>query len=152
MNESGFSREIRKALEAHRAREGFETSFYVRKIVQGAMTSTAGIPDLIGCMCGRFVAIECKFIKRLPKTPKGKLGARFTNDQVLECQRIIAAGGMACGLVCIHEQKRALIVPVVSMNAANDYTLGDLPDSGDEFIRRKHSEWDVTKLVEYLSH
>jgi hypothetical protein len=151
MSESSFSREIRKALEAYRSKEGFVNQFYVRKIVQNGLM-ISGLPDLIGCLSSRFIAIECKLVKRLPKRGTSLLGIRFSDDQITECERIIEAGGMACGLICIHENKQALIVPVVTMRIARDYTRDDIPYKGDEIITRKHSEWDVTNLVEYLSH
>ena len=50
----------------------------------GGMYGTAGIPDIIACINGRFVAFEVK-------TPTGKL----TRLQEITIERIRAAGGWA---------------------------------------------------------
>jgi len=50
----------------------------------GGMYGTAGIPDIISCINGRFVAFEVK-------TPTGKL----TRLQELTIEKIRAAGGRA---------------------------------------------------------
>jgi hypothetical protein len=56
---------------------------YVRKLHGSAFQ--VGLPDLVGCYRGRFVAIECK-----------KKGGKPTVVQVEELRRITQAGGAAC--------------------------------------------------------
>ncbi|MDY4785107.1 VRR-NUC domain-containing protein [Pygmaiobacter massiliensis] len=63
----------------------------------GGMYGTAGIPDIIACIGGRFVAFEVK-------TPTGKL----TKLQELTLQRIENAKGKACKVTSVEEVKRIL--------------------------------------------
>jgi len=44
-----------------------------------------GIPDIIACFAGQFIAIECK-------SPKGKL----TPLQQMQCGRLLTAGALVC--------------------------------------------------------
>lgn len=58
----------------------------------GGMYGTAGIPDVIACINGRFVAFEVK-------TPTGKL----TRLQEITLEKIRAAGGRACKVTSAAE-------------------------------------------------
>ena len=60
----------------------------------GGMYSTAGIPDIICCLNGRFVALEVK-------TATGKL----TKLQENTIQKIKAAKGQAFKVTCVEEVK-----------------------------------------------
>jgi hypothetical protein len=63
----------------------------------GGMYGTAGIPDIIACVDGRFYAFEVK-------QPGGKL----TRLQKIALGKIQAAGGMAVKVISVEEVKRAL--------------------------------------------
>lgn len=58
----------------------------------GGMYGTAGIPDIIVCIGGRFVAFEVK-------TDKGKL----TKLQEITIEKIQAAGGMAVMVTSVEQ-------------------------------------------------
>ena len=63
----------------------------------GGMYGTAGIPDLIACIDGRFVAFEVK-------TPSGKL----SKIQEKTIQRINEANGKAYKVTSVEEVKQIL--------------------------------------------
>ena len=63
----------------------------------GGMYGTAGIPDIIACVDGRFVAFEVK-------TPSGKL----TKLQEITIQRINEATGYACKVTSVGEVREIL--------------------------------------------
>jgi hypothetical protein len=48
-------------------------------------SASVGRPDIMGCVSGRFFAVECK--------QKGK---KPTAIQLVELQKIVDAGGLAC--------------------------------------------------------
>lgn len=54
---------------------------YIVRVVQAG---EAGVPDLLLCVCGRFVGVECKATGQAPRT-----------NQHLQLGRITAAGGFA---------------------------------------------------------
>ncbi|MFA5567484.1 MAG: VRR-NUC domain-containing protein [Trueperaceae bacterium] len=59
----------------------------------------AGIPDVVGCWRGRFVAVECK--------APGQLG-RLTELQKLRIEEIEQAGGLACAVDGVELLKEKL--------------------------------------------
>lgn len=63
----------------------------------GGMYGTAGIPDVIACISGRFYAFEVK-------TPSGKL----TKLQEITLQRIENAKGKAYKVTSVEEVKKIL--------------------------------------------
>jgi Holliday junction resolvase len=63
----------------------------------GGMYGTAGIPDIIACIGGRFIAFEVK-------TPSGKL----TKLQEITIQRIKEARGYACKVTSVGEVREIL--------------------------------------------
>lgn len=63
----------------------------------GGIYGTAGIPDIIACIGGRFVAFEVK-------TPSGKL----TMLQKSTLQKIDAAKGTACKVTSVEDVKKIL--------------------------------------------
>jgi len=63
----------------------------------GGMYGTAGLPDIICCYCGRFVAFEVK-------TTSGKL----TKLQEITIKKIKAAKGEACKVTNVEEVKSIL--------------------------------------------
>lgn len=65
----------------------------------GGMYGTAGIPDIIACIDGRFYGFEVK-------TDRGKP----TKLQEATIRKIIAAGGTALVVRSVHEVKAALEV------------------------------------------
>ena len=65
--------------------------------MHGGMYSTAGVPDLIICLRGRFIALEVK-------TEKGKL----TMLQKSTLEKINAAGGTAHKVTSLSEVKEIL--------------------------------------------
>jgi hypothetical protein len=63
----------------------------------GGQYGTAGLPDIICCIGGRFVAFEVK-------TPTGKL----SKLQEVTLQRINAAKGIACKVTSLQEVKEII--------------------------------------------
>ena len=63
----------------------------------GGMYGTAGIPDIIACMDGRFYAFEVK-----------QPGGRLSRLQDVTLKKIEAAGGVAVMVTSVDEVKKAL--------------------------------------------
>ncbi len=63
----------------------------------GGMYGTAGIPDIIACMDGRFYAFEVK-----------QPGGRLSRLQEVTLNKIVAAGGVAVMVTSVDEVKKAL--------------------------------------------
>jgi hypothetical protein len=63
----------------------------------GGMYGTAGIPDIIACINGKFYAFEVK-------TPQGKL----TGLQEATIRKILAAGGTAVAVRSVDEVRAVL--------------------------------------------
>ena len=63
----------------------------------GGMYGTAGIPDIIACIDGRFYAFEVK-----------QPGGRLTRLQDVTLNKIKAAGGVAVMVPSVDEVKQAL--------------------------------------------
>ena len=63
----------------------------------GGMYGTAGIPDIIACIDGRFYAFEVK-----------QPGGRLTRLQDVTLNKIKAAGGVAVMVTSVDEVKQAL--------------------------------------------
>lgn len=70
---------------------------YFVKIHQGPMTSTVGISDILGLICGRFVAIEVK----APGNEPTPMQMRFLN-------LVLQAGGNAYWVTSLDDLKRKL--------------------------------------------
>lgn len=64
----------------------------------GGMYGTAGIPDIIACMDGRFYAFEVK-----------QPGGRLTRLQEVTLGKIRAAGGVAVKVTSVEEVKAAIL-------------------------------------------
>ena len=64
----------------------------------GGMYGTAGIPDIIACMNGRFYAFEVK-----------QPGGRLTRLQEVTLEKIRAAGGVAVKVTSVEEVKAAIL-------------------------------------------
>ena len=64
----------------------------------GGMYSTAGIPDIIACMGGRFVALEVK-----------QPGGKPTRLQEITLGKIREAGGIAAVVTSVEEAKQTLV-------------------------------------------
>lgn len=73
----------------------------------GGMYGTAGIPDIIACVDGRFYAFEVK-------QPTGNL----TRLQEVTLEKIRAAGGVAVMVTSVEEVKLALDGPAPAAGAA----------------------------------
>jgi hypothetical protein len=89
--EARLQRRIRKALE-----EYFFGSFWFK--VHGGPYQSAGIPDLLGCVDGRFCALEVK-------VPGGKGATRL---QLATIDKIRKAGGIA-GVVTSSQEAIDLV-------------------------------------------
>ena len=63
----------------------------------GGMYGTAGIPDIIACVEGRFCAFEVK-----------QPGRELSPLQAATLDKIKAAGGLACKVTSVEEVKSAL--------------------------------------------
>ena len=66
--------------------------------VQGGGSQMRGVPDIVGCYCGLFVAFEVK------RPVVGKL----SELQKHRIDQIIAAGGRACVVYGVEDVKRVL--------------------------------------------
>ena len=64
----------------------------------GGMYGTAGIPDIIACMGGRFVALEVK-----------QPGGKPTRLQEITLGKIREAGGIAAVVTSVQEAKQTLV-------------------------------------------
>ena len=64
----------------------------------GGMYGTAGIPDIIACMGGRFVALEVK-----------QPGGKPTRLQEITLGKIREAGGIAAVVTSVEEAKQTLV-------------------------------------------
>ena len=64
----------------------------------GGMYGTAGIPDIIACIDGRFYAFEVK-----------QPGGRLTRLQEVTLEKIRAAGGVAVKVTSVEEVKAAIL-------------------------------------------
>lgn len=86
--ESAITAEIQRYLSRVDGWFGFK--------VQGGGSQMRGIPDIVGCYCGLFVAFEVKrpIVGRLSELQKHRI------DQ------IIAAGGRACVVYGVEDVKR----------------------------------------------
>lgn len=73
----------------------------------GGMYGTAGIPDIIACVGGRFVALEVK-------QPGGKL----SRLQEITLGKIRAAGGVAAMVTSVEEAGRVLPAEIPAAGAA----------------------------------
>jgi Holliday junction resolvase len=73
MNEAQFCRELRKSLQPH----GWFIKFH------GGQFTEPGVPDIIGCIHGQLVAIECKLSNNKP-----------SEAQLQQLQLIKQAGGL----------------------------------------------------------
>lgn len=67
----------------------------------GGMYGTAGIPDIIACVDGRFVALEVK-----------QPGGKPTRLQEITLGKIREAGGIAAVVTSVQEAKQTLVEKV----------------------------------------
>lgn len=63
----------------------------------GGQYGTAGIPDIIVCYKGRFIAFECKLPGRKP-----------TVLQAITLKKIMLAGGIACVVTSLEQAKQVI--------------------------------------------
>ena len=68
----------------------------------GSIYSTAGVPDILACVAGRFVAVEVKS----PTAPKAK--REPTKAQNHNLQTIAESGGIAMCVTSLNQFKSAL--------------------------------------------
>ena len=157
MNETTFSRQVRKSLEAK-----FGDKCYLKKIVGNGMMGE-GTLDMMGSINGKFVTIESKLIRKLPKRDDTEIGIKFTPNQILNAKQAAVSGGAACGLVYLLEHKAAIIVPWTQMEEANTFTLNYIKEaylsdvnsvkelcSNFLIYREPHDMWDIKNLIAYL--
>lgn len=148
MNESAFSRDLRKALSIHG---------YFKKMVGGVFV-VPGIPDILGCFEKRFIGIECKQIKKMPMRGKSLLWNNlFQADQILNLQKIKDNGGIALGIihnVIAPYRQYAIALNVTQIKQLNNITLEDytgLIVQRKLFrIERVHGQWDMKPLLSNL--
>lgn len=148
MNESIFSRDLRKSLQAQ-----FEDRGYIRKIV-ASQFSMLGIPDIIGCINGRFIAIECKQIKTRPARETSKIwNEPFTEAQIQNLQSIRTAGGLAYGVIHLPyiSPRLALVLTPESIKGLPCPTVKDiatlLATRRNMFIHKSKGLWDASSLI-----
>lgn len=145
MNESQFSREIRKSLSQYG---------YFLKMVGSGFT-VPGIPDILGCYRGKFIGIECKLIKSKPKHPESLLWSNlFSQAQIENLQAIKDAGGVSYGIICILFKQQAIILAPGAIRSMNKVILEDIEglllQRKVMVLNRKYGIWDVEKLFPTL--
>lgn len=119
MNETQITREFRKELEKR-----FKSNLWLKKMVGGNFTEP-GLPDLIGCLDGHFIAFEVKYIDKLPKKSGSKiLKNKVTKDQLKQLELINQAGGYATGIIFI-KMTHNHIVGILTEDP-NNMTVNDL--------------------------
>lgn len=89
MNESELIMKIKDYLK------GVDGLFFWKE--HGGQFGTAGIPDIIVCYRGRFIAFECKVGNNKP-----------TVLQIITIRKIIKAGGYAMVIRCVDEVKQVI--------------------------------------------
>ncbi|GHU80067.1 hypothetical protein AGMMS49992_32730 [Clostridia bacterium] len=82
---------------ATRVCEKYAREDHSRRYCYGGLHGTAGIPDIIACVRGRFVAFEVK-------TPSNDL----TDLQRMTIRKINEAGGIAVKVTSVEEVKRII--------------------------------------------
>lgn len=92
MTSAPMEREITQAIRLHLVKRG---AFCFK--VHGGAFQMAGIPDLIGCIDGRFFGLEVK-----------RPGGRATALQSAILRRIEQAGGIAAVVTSVAEAEAAL--------------------------------------------
>jgi hypothetical protein len=96
--ESRLQRDIRRELKLQ-----FPGSWWVK--IHGGPYQAAGIPDILGCILGQFVALE---VKMPDGSPLSKL-------QKIQISRIKKAGGLAYVVTSVGEAvnvvRRAVAIP-----------------------------------------
>ncbi len=149
MNESDFSRELRKSLES---RGG-----YFIKMVGGPFV-TPGIPDIVGCFKGRFIGIECKQIKTAPKSKKAILWKNIFSDmQIKNLQRINETGGVGVGVIYLAYKKPRIaiclnVASILNLQIATVESIEGLLvlQVMKKFIltRKPGGIWDVSSIMQ----
>ncbi len=136
--ESQFRLELKKSYEKHYgSRRCYAISI-------PSMYIPGGLPDLILCLDGKFVSIECKLITALPKRKDtNMLHYGFTKLQANRAQAIVAAGGEAFGAICIRPMKAFLKVPAEYMREDYNFTEASLDLTWCKFWDAKEQVWRV---------
>lgn len=100
MKESKFSRDLKKEILKQ-----FPGSKMVK--IHGGLFQSVGIGDLVGCIQGCYVELECKIITRLPKRENALIWGNnlFTKIQVNNILQAEKAGGIGFGVVYIKPLK-----------------------------------------------
>lgn len=141
MDESVFTRELVNSLKVYGWAEHIIPSAY-------GMRNT---PDILACVQGHPIAIECKMIKIVPikerehKYYKALLKYGFTKGQEAMAATMALSGYLTVGLINIRPLGTALIVPIKESLTALDYGITPAIES----IGR--GTWDLKHLWEYLS-
>ncbi len=91
MLESAIKKKILKKL-----REEYSQGWWIK--IHGGPQQERGIPDIIGCLHGRFYAFEVKQPKRAA-----------TLYQQIQMDRISDAGGLARVVTCYQDVKRIIL-------------------------------------------
>jgi len=146
MNESDFSRDLRKSFEAR-----YGPRLYMRKIV-ASQFSMIGIPDIIGCMDGKFIAIECKQIKKKPTREASRLWHEpFSQPQLDNLLAIKSANGSAYGVIHLPFLKACLVLTPESIRALPSPSLLDIQTLYKTrrhlFIHRVGGHWTLDPFI-----
>jgi Holliday junction resolvase len=123
MKESQFCRELKKSLQQH----GWFVKFH------GGQFTEPGVPDIIGCINGKFVAIECKL-------STGKVSV----PQRQQLNNIIAHSGKSY-LIVLELNSKPLRAQVITSITYFD----SIANIGLFFLPRlPGGAWDVSRLLE----
>lgn len=147
MNESQFSRELRKSLNRY--------GWFIKMV--GGMYMAPGIPDILGCVKGHFVGIECKQIRHRPKYKSSFIWNNlFPQAQMDNLMAIEEAGGKGWGIInfTFFNPQIALTLTTCSIPHMNSLTLNELENmlkvDKHLILTRLKGEWDVEKLFTFL--
>lgn len=145
MNESQFSRDLRKSIESACGQDA-----WIRKMTGGPFV-TPGIPDLIGCIGGKFIGIECKQIKTKPVHKTSKIWDQlFSQAQIDSLLAIKLSGGCAWGIInlAFNNPQTALILPADKIQTFNTATLSALDEliKTEKVLTRIKGVWNFNPL------
>ena len=126
MKESEYRRQLKKSLDYWGGANTYAISF-PSMFIQG------GVSDLVCCIKGYFVAIECKHIEEVGDNLNiNYLKYGFTALQLNRAKQVLSAHGYAFGMINCWNLRKTVIVrlpydPLASTFAINKKTIETFP-------------------------
>jgi len=110
-----------------------------------------GLPDIIGCMHGKFIGIEVKSVAEI--APEGLCPRMsehtFSPKQVRELTRINEAGGLGIAVVACKDKLMYFHPHLINehgqVNANNALVVG-------HYVNKEKGRWDMGKILEYFNN